>query len=44
MKTFRKEKGEVYLEAANPNYPLIRPRQELKLAGVVTAVVRKYHT
>ena len=44
MKTFRKEKGEVYLEAANPNYPLIRPRQELKLAGVVTAVVRKYDT
>jgi len=44
MKTFRKEKGEVYLEAANPNYPLIRPRQELKLAGVVTAVVRKYYT
>ena len=44
MKTFRKEKGEVYLEAANPNYPLIRPRQELKLAGVVTDVVRKYHT
>ncbi len=43
MKTFRKEKGEVFLEAANPNYPLIRPRQELKLAGVVTAVVRKYH-
>jgi SOS regulatory protein LexA len=43
MKTFRKEKGEVFLEAANPNYPVIRPRQELKLAGVVTAVVRKYH-
>lgn len=43
MKTFRKEKGAVYLEAANPKYPLIRPREELKLAGVVTAVVRKYH-
>ncbi len=43
MKTFRKEKGEVYLEAANPKYPIIRPRQELKLAGVVTGVVRKYH-
>ncbi len=43
MKTFRKEKGEIYLEAANPKYPLIRPREELKLAGVVTAVVRKYH-
>lgn len=43
MKTFRKEKGEVLLEAANPKYPVIRPRQELKLAGVVTGVVRKYH-
>jgi len=43
MKTFRKEKGEVFLEAANPQYPIIKPRQELKLAGVVTAVVRKYH-
>ncbi len=43
MKTFRKEKGAVYLEAANPKYPIIRPREELKLAGVVTAVVRKYH-
>jgi SOS regulatory protein LexA len=43
MKTFRKEKGDVFLEAANPKYPIIRARQELKLAGVVTAVVRKYH-
>jgi len=33
----------VVLEAANPKYPPIRPRQELKLGGIVTAVIRKYH-
>ena len=42
MKYFRKENGRVVLEAANPKYPLIRPKSELRLAGVVTAVVRKY--
>jgi len=44
MKYFRKEGKEVYLEAANPKYPIIRPNQELKIGGVVTAVIRKYHT
>jgi len=44
MKYFRKEKKEVYLEAANPKYPIIRPTQKLKIGGVVTAVIRKYHT
>jgi len=43
MKYFRKQAGEVVLEAANPKYPLIRPRAELRLGGVVTAVIRKYH-
>jgi len=43
MKYFRKEEGRVVLEAANPKYPVIRPRAELRLGGVVTAVVRKYH-
>jgi len=42
MKYFRKEGKEVYLEAANPKYPIIRPNQELKIGGVVTAVIRKY--
>jgi repressor LexA len=44
MKYFRKQAGEVILEAANPKYPAIRPRAELRLGGVVTAVVRKYHS
>lgn len=42
MKFFYKEKGRVVLRAANPKYPPIKPRQELKLGGVVTAVIRKY--
>jgi SOS regulatory protein LexA len=42
LKYFRKQEGEVVLAAANPKYPLIRPKTELRLGGVVTAVVRKY--
>jgi len=44
MKYFHKKGKEVYLEAANPKYPRIKPVAELRLGGVVTAVVRKYHT
>jgi SOS regulatory protein LexA len=43
IKYFRKQGKQVVLEAANPQYPLIRPQQELKIGGVVSAVVRKYH-
>ncbi|MEN6624359.1 MAG: S24 family peptidase, partial [Smithella sp.] len=44
MKYFQKKGKEVYLKAANPKYPNIKPVAELRLGGVVTAVVRKYHT
>jgi len=44
MKYFHKKGKEVYLEAANPKYPRITPVAELRLGGVVTGVVRKYHT
>lgn len=44
MKYFQKKGTEVYLEAANPKYPTFKPIAELRLGGVVTAVVRKYHT
>ena len=44
MKYFHKKGKEVYLEAANPKYPRIKPVAELRLGGVVTAVIRKYHT
>jgi SOS regulatory protein LexA len=43
MKYFKKQGRQVILEAANPKYPIIRPKSELRLGGVVTAVVRKYH-
>ena len=43
MKYFKKKRGQIYLEAANPKYPIIRPKAELRLGGVVTAVIRKYH-
>jgi repressor LexA len=43
MKYFKKQGKQVFLEAANPKYPIIRPKTELKIGGVVTAVIRKYH-
>ena len=43
IKYFRKQGKAVYLEAANPGYPVIRPKTELRLGGVVTAAIRKYH-
>ena len=43
MKYFRKQGKQVVLEAANPKYPLIKPKAELKIGGIVTAVIRKYH-
>jgi len=42
IKYFRKEGGEVRLVPANPAYRPITPQQELRVAGVVTAVVRHY--
>jgi SOS regulatory protein LexA len=42
MKFLRKRRDDVVLVAANPKYQPIRPKHELKIAGVVTAVVRKY--
>jgi SOS regulatory protein LexA len=43
MKYFKRQGKQVVLEAANPKYPVIRPKTELRLGGVVTAVIRKYH-
>ncbi len=43
MKYFRRQGRQVILEAANPKYPAIKPKSELKLGGIVTAVIRKYH-
>jgi SOS-response transcriptional repressor LexA len=43
MKYFRKQGSTVVLESANPQYPPVKPQSELRVAGVVTAVIRKYH-
>jgi len=42
MRYFRKQGRRVYLEAANEKYPAMVPQQQLKVAAVVVAVVRKY--
>ena len=42
MKFLKKSGDAVYLVPANPKYKPIRPQYELKITGVVTAVVRKY--
>src|SRR5271169_6703984 len=42
MKYLRKRGENVTLLPANPKYQPIKPKNELKIAGVVTAVVRKY--
>ena len=42
MKYLRKRGDKVALIPANPKYKPIIPKNELKISGVVTAVVRKY--
>jgi len=42
MKYIRKRGTDVTLIPANPKYKPVKPKKELKIAGVVTAVVRKY--
>lgn len=44
LKILRKDrhKNISYLEPANPKYPLLYPKHELKIHGIVKAVVRKY--
>ena len=42
MKYFRKKGNKLFLIPANPKYKPITPKNDLKVAGVVTSVVRKY--
>jgi repressor LexA len=42
MKYFRRSGRTVFLEAANPKYPPFYPEQDLRIAAVVKAVIRKY--
>ncbi len=43
MKYFTKRGGRIILKSANEKYPPIRPKEELRLGGIITAVIRKYH-
>ena len=43
IKYYVKRGSQVFLKPANKLFPVIAPREELKIAGVVTAVIRKYH-
>jgi SOS regulatory protein LexA len=42
MKFYEKQNGKVVLRAANKKYPLIEPKNEMVIGGVVVANVRKY--
>lgn len=42
LKYFIKRGNTMFLRAANKKYPDIHPREELKIGGVVTSVIRKY--
>lgn len=42
VKYLRKDNKGYYLEAANPDYPDIRPKETLNVAAVVRSVIRKY--
>jgi DNA polymerase V len=42
MKIFRRRGTTVFLEAANKDYKPIHPQEELTIAAVVRAVIRKY--
>ncbi|MDD3012694.1 MAG: transcriptional repressor LexA [Candidatus Gastranaerophilales bacterium] len=41
VKYYKKHKGEILLEPANKNYPVIKAKQELQIFGIVTGVVRQ---
>lgn len=42
MKYFRKKGNKVYLEASNTTFKDIYPKESLKIAAIVQAVIRKY--
>ena len=42
IKYLDKKGDDVTLIPANPEFKPIKPKKELKIAGVVTAVIRKY--
>lgn len=43
LKYFKKEGNKLFLEAANPKYKPLSPRESLSIGGVVVSVIRKYY-
>lgn len=43
LKYFRKDGERLLLEAANPKYKPLLPRESLSIGGVVVSVIRKYY-
>jgi SOS-response transcriptional repressor LexA len=43
IRYFTRERGRVILRADDPQHSPVIPQTEMPLAGVVTAVIRKYH-
>jgi len=43
LKYLKKQNQTVYLQAANPKYKDIYPKDELTIFGVVVSVIRQYH-
>jgi repressor LexA len=42
LKYYQREGSQVVLVPANPRYPTLRPQQELQIAGIATATMRRY--
>jgi repressor LexA len=42
LKRLKRSKGKFYLQAENPNYPDMYAMEDLRVAGVVRGVMRKY--
>ena len=42
LKYLYKKGQQVYLQAANENYPNLIPKEELEIAGVIVSSIRKY--
>ena len=42
LKYYKKDKQGVYLEPANKNFKIIRPKEDLEIPAVVVSMVRKY--
>lgn len=42
LKTYRKKGKSIELIPANKNYPVIRPKGELSLGGIVKSLIRRY--